>query len=94
MVRLGRLYCMNLTNMSLFMVASMQIQGGGLEVGVLSYLDFYHTQKKGLVKRVFNFGSMHQDLGTPIRLQNGAYVIKLATFKKDYDTNVKELREG
>ena len=76
MVRLGRLAILhNLTNMSLFMVASMQIQGGGLEVGVLSYLDFYHTQKKGLVKRVFNFGFVCRDFGAPIRLKNGTYVI-------------------
>ena len=47
-------------------------------------------QKKSLVKRVFNFGSVHQDLGVTNQiaercLHHGLY--------KDCDTNLKGLRE-
>ena len=37
-----------------------------------------HAEEKSLVKCLFNFCSVRQDLGAPIRLQNVGYVITFA----------------
>ena len=58
--------------------ASSYISHLYIHLMLVSYPDSYRTRKKSLVKCVFNFGSVRQHLGAPIRLQNGGDVISVA----------------
>ena len=69
------------------------VAGGG--AGVVSCPASFHShaEEKSLVKCLFNFCSVRQDLGAPIRLQNVGYVIRFAKGIIQYFAVFKLLRE-